>query len=301
MQKLLDILLFGGIFEKKFDIFFKVLKFVFVLIDRRAHFSIYFSKFLTKNLFFRHKVRVRTLPNTNDSILYLKLLRQIIIYRRLMFLRNVKNRTQFQNLVGKCHWYTLKTLQAVEIDSSPLYDPPRSIQQIMYPIVEQALVESEGMFEKAHEACIYCKKDILFPSLTCSEGHEFPRCCITLVQCELSSERYCPQCKHQTLDDDELLKSVLLPDEDLTCPICGFEFTKDWYSDEDSGEYLEDEEEENARFELESKQDYTFFSSTPANDELADNCAQNEENEYVPETIVMKEETIIDDDFDEIC
>lgn len=216
-----------------------------------------------------------------------------------MFLRNLKKRTAFQNLVGKCHWYTLKSLQAIEIDDNPVYDPPRPIQQIIHPIIDQLLVETEYTFEKAHEPCIYCKKDVLFPGLVCSEGHQFPRCCITLVQCELSSEKYCPQCKHQVLDNDDLLQSVLLPDEELNCPFCGFEFTKDWYSDDDSGEYVEDEEEIKARIEIKDNGKYTFFTTTPANDELATVVVENEPiEEYVPETIVLKEETIIDDDFD---
>lgn len=216
-----------------------------------------------------------------------------------MFLRNLKKRSSFQNLVGKCHWYTLKALQAVKIDDNPVYDPPRPIDQTMYPIIEQILVETENVFEKAHECCIYCKKDILFPGLVCSQEHQFPRCCITLVQCELSAERYCPQCKHQVIDNDDLLKSVLLPDEELNCPFCGFEFVKDWYSDEDSGDYVEDEEEKESRSQIEMEGKYTFFTSTPANDELMGVVVENEPmDDYVPETIVMKEETIIDDDFD---
>lgn len=215
-----------------------------------------------------------------------------------MFLRELEKRTAFQNLVGKCHWFTLKLLQSVELDEDPAYDPPRPIQQKFYPIIDQLLEETKNTFEDAHESCIYCKRDILFPQLVCSEGHKFPRCCISLVQCELSSERYCPQCKHQVLDNDDLLKSVLLPDEEIICPFCGFEFTKDWYSDDDSGEYIEDEEEKASSLEIELNRNYTFFTSTPANDELNSVTVENEPmDDYVPETIVMKEE-IIDDDFD---
>lgn len=216
-----------------------------------------------------------------------------------MFLRDLKKRSVFQNLVGRCHWFTLKSLHAIQVDENPVYETPRTIQQTIYPIIDQLLVETEKTFEKAHESCIYCKKDILFPGLVCSDGHKFPRCCISLVQCELSSERYCPQCKHQVLDNDGLLKSIILPEDELNCPLCGFEFTKDWFSDDDSCAYVEDEEEKKSRLEIKDSGRYTFFTSTPTDDELGSVTVENElMDDYVPETIVMKEETIIDDDFD---
>lgn len=95
------------------------------------------------------------------------------------------------------------------------------LKKEFHPIIEVLLIETEHFDELATENCAYCSEVIKIGKLVCVNEHNLVRCCISMVQVQMLSERHCPSCEVIAMDDLNLLYEIIEPQQnEVLCPFC---------------------------------------------------------------------------------
>lgn len=142
-------------------------------------------------------------------------------YQALTYFNQLSDLKPFQILSAQCHRRSLREF----VDMS-IFEEYEIIKMQFHPAIELLLNETHTFDERLLEQCVYCNQPIEHGKEVCSENHELPRCCISMVQLPLMNERECTRCQIFALDDIEMLKLALpddvqiVDDDDLICPLC---------------------------------------------------------------------------------
>lgn len=102
----------------------------------------------------------------------------ILACRKLQYLNQIGNNlTTFQLTSARCQRNLLKNFIAADIAEA--YD---ALKKEFHPIVEVLLIETEHFDELSTENCAYCNDTIGIGEQICANGHDLPRCCLSMVQ-----------------------------------------------------------------------------------------------------------------------
>lgn len=201
------------------------------LIACNARSSYYKRKSLmVESNYLRHEFNV-----IRDTIL------AITYYKRLSYLMNIENFNEllpFQQLAARSWRAYLIEYLDVTHTILEVYETVRDTLKKSFDVL---LEETKKFEDFSSETCLYCKNDIQLNTLTCSDKHDLPRCCVTLIQvmflhnaffyCKLIfvlfvkvpflNKRSCRQCHAVALDDiTKLQEATMMKMEEFYCPTC---------------------------------------------------------------------------------
>lgn len=131
--------------------------------------------------------------------------------------------SEFQALSLTCQRNFLKHFL-----SSDLLEAYERLRNEIQPELEMLLTESEESCENVVERCVYCDDVIDDGKMMCGDSHDMPRCCLSMIQVPILNKTACIQCVTHRLDDENLLRTQLfpndIPNDELNCPLCDERF-----------------------------------------------------------------------------
>lgn len=129
-----------------------------------------------------------------------------------------KKLSAFQKLSAKCHRAALH-----DFINLCIFDEYEKIRAEFVQLIEKLLIATDKFDDdKIIETCSYCDAPIGRNTGVCSDEHEMPRCCISLVQIPLNGQYQCSHCQLFALDDTMKLKQIVPTQHDHVpmCPLC---------------------------------------------------------------------------------
>lgn len=131
----------------------------------------------------------------------------------------VKKLSAFQRLSAKCHRAALQ-----DFINLCIFDEYEKIRGEFIQLIEKLLIATDKFTDddKIIETCTYCDAPIHRSTGLCSDEHEMPRCCMSLVQIPLNGQYQCSHCQLFALDDMAKLKQIVPTQNDHVpvCPLC---------------------------------------------------------------------------------
>lgn len=129
-----------------------------------------------------------------------------------------KKLSEFQKLSAKCHRTALQ-----DFINLCIFDEYEKIRTEFIQLIEKLLIATDKLDDdKIIEKCAYCDAPIDRNTGVCSDEHDMPRCCISLVQIPLNGQYQCSHCQLFALDDTTKLKQIIPTQNDHVpmCPLC---------------------------------------------------------------------------------
>lgn len=134
-----------------------------------------------------------------------------------------KKLNEFQIISSQCHRTSL-----YEFNNLSIFDEYEAIKAKFHIDIEKLLTQTDSLDKRAVEKCVYCDLPVDRINGICEQGHDLPRCCISMTQIPIMNQRQCIQCQSFALDDVEKLNEILpsFKSDDLTddaapiCPLC---------------------------------------------------------------------------------
>lgn len=169
------------------------------------------------------KSKNRLIESGNLFAEYGFLTRMILAIRSYRIIKHLSRKTrtlgEFQRLAMLCCRTELRDFLSLSI-----FDEYDAIKLPFHSKIEEILAKTDGCVRSIDEFCVYCDKVIDQKTRMCSDNHNFPRCCISLIQLPLmQQQRQCTKCEMFALDDRDRLNEILPIDlriNEIICPMC---------------------------------------------------------------------------------
>lgn len=129
-----------------------------------------------------------------------------------------KKLNEFQIISAQCQRRSLH-----EFINSSVAEEYDAIKVQFHPMIESLLTKSDGLDKRAVEKCAYCEAPVDHVKGVCNEGHDLPRCIISMTQIPMMNQLQCIHCKCFVIDDITKLKQIspaLKSIDDIICPLC---------------------------------------------------------------------------------